>query len=165
MPIKGTYYNATLGAAPTTNGQLGFSKTIMVTTSTTIGSTGTSYNPFVVAGANATGTNIALDPGVYSVVWAYRFKTQSGTPTITSILINNLLTTVQAPFLNNTYGAYANTNTSISTVVGTILIFSGSAIVSTPVTNTLTPELILIYTGGTIQLNSNECYLSATRIA
>lgn len=137
----------------------------MVTTSSTLGSTGSSYNPFVVAGANATGTNIALDPGVYSVVWAYRFKTQSGSPTITSIFINNLLTTVQTPFLNNSYGAYANSNTSISTVVGTTLIFSGSGIVSTSVTNTLTPDLLLVYTGGVYQLNSNDCYLSATRIA
>jgi hypothetical protein len=37
MPIKGTYYNATLGAAPTTSGQLGGLQTASFLTNTLVG--------------------------------------------------------------------------------------------------------------------------------
>jgi hypothetical protein len=57
MPIKGTYYNATLGAAPTTSGQLGF-------VTGTIGSN-ISLAPNVATDICNSGS---LQPGTYIVI-------------------------------------------------------------------------------------------------
>jgi hypothetical protein len=153
MPIKGTYYNATLGAAPTTAGQLGHIKQLTLGSTYAVPNTSSPSNPF--------GATISLEPGTYIMCHQYQFKAATATASvITSIFINSFLTTGQ------NIGCYGlnPANQSVSNSSNNNYILNMSGIFTTTVSNTLTQEMFVTYTGGALNLLTNSTYVSVVRI-
>ena len=81
MPIKGTYYNATLGAAPSTTSHLGYNiptQSPVFSGTITSGNTGAVYAPATGSSSNY------LTPGVYTIS-VYAFTFFNGTVTSASV--------------------------------------------------------------------------------
>ncbi len=142
MPIKGTYYNATLGAAPTTSGHLG-----AITTS----------NPAAAVATISTGNgfwtlNIPI-AGIYFISFLVDFSTSGSIITSATCLLSG----TNVPVANTLFvGGAANTTGSF--------IVSGSLVVNCTASGY---SLSASWTGGgfTATFIANYSYFQAVRIA
>ena len=92
----------------------------------------------------------------------YQFKAATATASvITSILINSFLTT--GTFYIGTYGLNAM-NQTVSNSTNNNYTLNMSGVFSTSVSNTLTPELFVTYTGGNLNLIVNNTFFTVVRI-
>ena len=143
----------TLGAAPTTAGQLGHIKQLFLGSTYAVPNSSTAANPF--------GATISLEPGVYSMTHQYQFKAATGTASvITSIFINSFLTTIAGV---GTYGLNPM-NQTVSNTTNNNYTLNMSYIFSTSVSNTLPPEMFVTYTGGNLNLLVNNTFFTVVRI-
>ena len=144
----------TLGAAPTTSGQLGHIKQLSLGSTYAVPNSSNVANPF--------GATISLEPGVYSMTHQYQFKAATGTASvITSIFISSFLTT--GAFYIGTYGLNP-TNQTVSNTTNNNYTLNMSCVFSTSVSNTLTPEMFVTYTGGNLNLIVNNTFFTVVRI-
>jgi hypothetical protein len=127
MPIKGTYYNATLGAAPTSAGTTGSAPYL-----------GTYYfNNTIPAFAN-TATSLCTisigTPGVYIVNLSVQLQLVGNTPTTNYIVpLSNSMTSVGFSVIYSTY--FQSVNVSY-------VVYVGTTYSSTVSMNNLVPSLI-----------------------
>jgi hypothetical protein len=155
MPIKGTYYNATLGAAPTTSAHIGYTTFLGLTTSVPVSSSGT--NP---------GITLTLTPGVWICSYAVRIFATSGSPVATSLAAYMSLASTTNTIINGF------SNWSGSSALGALgpsnLALTGCATIVQTTTQTLTLITSLTQTGGMVSYYGDtnpQTYMQATRIA
>ena len=154
MPIKGTYYNATLGAAPTSNTQLGFVNTITTSfiTNTTASTTNSPLNY---------GTFIISTPGVWIVNYMM-YGGSSSNPQATVLVYSNAIGfpsnigTSTAPFAETALAPVAGLS-------GTNAVVASGSFVTT-ITTSVTFDVYINIFVGTIATFRGWSYVQATRI-
>jgi hypothetical protein len=154
MPNPPTMTYTTL---PTfTQTQIGYTIRRVITTNTTAGATGVNTNPFAA-------TTFTLDVGVWMMIFQLRFRSSTGTTTITRRLMYAALGTGQSGQPGN-LGLIYNTD-SYPFTSSNLAETTSAIIVNNTANNVLTPLVTVDYSPNTLQYAANDSYFIVTRIA
>ena len=148
----------TYASLPTfTTTQIGYTFSSVIATDTNVAASNTYANPF---------SAFTLPVGVYSMVYQIRYKTASGSTTLSTVSSACSFATTQNSITN--YGLKWDRSMSILVDTTGNWSHTGSTILrNNTASNVLTFSNLAIYTGasGTLRYVGSDCYFIVTRIA